>query len=56
MSQFGLPQFGYGIYLVVSSFLISTVILKGDYIILFVLIPIVSLIGFTFHLWKEELS
>lgn len=51
-----MPQFVYCFYLVVSSFLISTIILKGDYIVLFVLIPIVSLIGFTFHMLKEELS
>ncbi len=51
-----MPQFAYCFYLVVSSFLISTIILKGDYIVLFVLIPIVSLIGFTFHMLKEELS
>jgi len=49
-------QFAYSLYLVVSSFLISTIILKGDYIVLFVLIPIVSLIGFTFHMLKEELT
>lgn len=46
----------YILYLILSSYLISTIILKGDYIVLFVLIPIVSLIGFTFHMLKEELS
>ena len=51
-----MPQFAYIFYLILSSYLISLVILKGDYIILFVLIPIVSLIGFTFHMLKDELS